>query len=156
MPLVVILQYNIWNAFPHTVRKKPDKSHPIFLCLNMTLKHNYALYGEAYLGYARKTLHVENRWFMLHVLNWLHVQLDDGLRKLMAKTTNVWMADSTLLTYGGGSRSRRSGIFAGVTDIQGMDMYVNKPCTTILPVLSVNYSWNFYAHSVFLMIHVSM
>ena len=30
-----------------------------------------------------------------------------------------------MLTYGGGSRSRRNGIFAGVTDIQGMDMYVD-------------------------------
>lgn len=51
------------------------------------------------------------------------MQLDDGLRKLMNATIDAWKADSTLLTYGGGSRSRRNGIFAGVTDIQGMDMY---------------------------------
>ena len=43
----------------------------------------------------------------------------------MTATTDVWKADPTMLTYGGGSRSRRNGIFAGVTDIQGMDMYVN-------------------------------
>lgn len=43
----------------------------------------------------------------------------------MTSTADVWKADSTILTYGGGSRSRRNGIFAGVTDIQGMDMYVN-------------------------------
>lgn len=55
----------------------------------------------------------------------MYVQLDDGLRKLMDATTDVWKADPTLLTYGGGSRSRRNGIFAGVTDIQGMDMYVD-------------------------------
>ena len=43
----------------------------------------------------------------------------------MSSTTDSWKADPTLLTYGGGSRSRRNGIFAGVTDIQGMDMYVD-------------------------------
>ena len=53
------------------------------------------------------------------------MQLDNGLRKLMSSTTDSWKADPTLLTYGGGSRSRRNGIFAGVTDIQGMDMYVD-------------------------------
>ncbi len=42
----------------------------------------------------------------------------------MNSTTNNWKAAPSLLTYGGGSRSRRNGIFAGVTDIQGMDMYV--------------------------------
>ena len=35
------------------------------------------------------------------------------------------MANPTLLTYIGGSRSRRNGIFAGVADIQGMDMLVH-------------------------------
>ena len=49
-------------------------------------------------------------------------QLDDSLRQLMDTTANEWRADSSLLTYGGGSRNRRNGIFAGVTDIQGMDM----------------------------------
>ena len=53
------------------------------------------------------------------------MQLEDGLRKLMATTTSFWNEDPSLLTYGGGSRSRRNGIFAGVTDIQGMDMYVD-------------------------------
>ena len=55
----------------------------------------------------------------------MYMQLDDGLRKLMTETTNFWKEDPSLLTYGGGSRSRRNGIFAGVTDIQGMDMYVD-------------------------------
>lgn len=58
------------------------------------------------------------------ITNFLPMQLDDGLRKLMNATTDSWKADSSLLTYGGGSRSRRSGIFSGVTDIQGMDMCV--------------------------------
>ena len=39
------------------------------------------------------------------------------------KTTEIfWKAEPSLLTYVGGSRSRRNGIFTGVTDIQGMDM----------------------------------
>ena len=54
-----------------------------------------------------------------------YIQLDDGLRSLMNATSSNWNAEPTLLTYGGGSRSRRNGIFAGVTDIQGMDMYVD-------------------------------
>lgn len=53
-----------------------------------------------------------------------NTQLDDGLRKLMNSTTSEWKSDESLLTYSGGSRSRRNGIFSGVTDIQGMDMYV--------------------------------
>ena len=50
------------------------------------------------------------------------VQLDDELRKLMNATQNLWQSASSLLTYCGGSRNRRNGIFAGVADIQGMDM----------------------------------
>lgn len=49
-------------------------------------------------------------------------QLDDELRKLMNATQNLWQSSSSLLTYCGGSRNRRNGIFAGVADIQGMDM----------------------------------
>ena len=41
----------------------------------------------------------------------------------MNSTANNWQAESSLLTYIGGSRSRHNGIFAGVADIQGMDMY---------------------------------
>ena len=50
------------------------------------------------------------------------LQLDDGLRKLMKTTELTWSQDSTMSTYCGGSRNRRNGIFAGVADIQGMDM----------------------------------
>ena len=52
----------------------------------------------------------------------LHVQLDDQLRSLMNETQVLWQTASSLFTYCGGSRSRRNGIFAGVADIQGMDM----------------------------------
>lgn len=40
----------------------------------------------------------------------------------MTVTDTYWNEEQQILTYVGGSRSRRSGIFAGVTDIQGMDM----------------------------------
>ena len=49
-------------------------------------------------------------------------QIDSGVRKLMNKTAEVWQQSPTLLTYVGGSRNRRNGMFAGITDIQGMDM----------------------------------
>ena len=55
---------------------------------------------------------------------YLTFQLDDGLHTLMQTTDLLWKNEQSFLTYVGGSRSRRSGIFAGVTDIQGMDMYV--------------------------------
>ena len=45
----------------------------------------------------------------------------------MNETANIWKEDGTFLTYIGGSRSRRNGIFAGLADIQGMDMYVSTP-----------------------------
>lgn len=51
-------------------------------------------------------------------------KLDDQVRKLMNESVQIWKEDSTFLTYIGGSRSRRSGIFAGLADIQGMDMYI--------------------------------
>lgn len=53
-----------------------------------------------------------------------HIEIDDGLRSLMNNTANYWQTESWLLTYIGGSRSRYNGVFAGVADIQGMDMYV--------------------------------
>lgn len=40
----------------------------------------------------------------------------------MTVTDKLWQKEQGILTYVGGSRSRRNGIFAGVTDIQGMDM----------------------------------
>ena len=42
----------------------------------------------------------------------------------MSLTDTLWESEQQIMTYVGGSRSRRSGIFAGVTDIQGMDMLV--------------------------------
>lgn len=50
--------------------------------------------------------------------------LDDQLRSLMKITDSLWEEETEIATYIGGSRSRRNGIFAGLTDIQGMDMYV--------------------------------
>lgn len=40
----------------------------------------------------------------------------------MTVTDKLWQKEQGILTYVGGSRSRRNGIFSGVTDIQGMDM----------------------------------
>ena len=57
----------------------------------------------------------------------------------MSATTDSWKADPTLLTYGGGSRSRRNGIFAGVTDIQGMDMYVDPNKFSVKAYDSINF-----------------
>lgn len=54
-------------------------------------------------------------------------EADDKLNntyKLMELTKGLWSSRPDLLTYGGGSRSRRNGIFAGTADIQGMDMYI--------------------------------
>ena len=59
--------------------------------------------------------------YIPYISNVLH-QLDDGLRKLMNVTQNLWESAGSFLTYCGGSRNRRNGIFSGVTDIQGMDM----------------------------------
>ena len=44
----------------------------------------------------------------------------------MRTTDSLWEKESEIATYIGGSRSRRNGLFAGLTDIQGMDMYVEK------------------------------
>lgn len=48
----------------------------------------------------------------------------DNTRKLMKMTVDVWSRSPDMMTYSGGSRSRRNGIFAGTSDIQGMDMWV--------------------------------
>lgn len=40
----------------------------------------------------------------------------------MADTELTWKQDPSMFTFAGGSRNRRSGIFSGVADIQGMDM----------------------------------
>lgn len=48
-------------------------------------------------------------------------KIDDSMRTLLAQ---ILSTPQELLTYIGGSRSRRNGIFAGLADIQGMDMYI--------------------------------
>ena len=58
---------------------------------------------------------------------YLTFQLDGGLQTLMQATDLLWKNEQSFLTYVGGSRSRRSGIFAGVTDPGNahVRMYIN-------------------------------
>lgn len=48
----------------------------------------------------------------------------DRTRRLMKDSAEIWRTEPGVATYVGGSRNRFTGVFAGSTDIQGMDYYI--------------------------------
>jgi hypothetical protein len=51
-------------------------------------------------------------------------EVDSSMLDLLQATTDVWRTYPGLPTYQGGKTSRNDGAFAGINDIQGIDMYV--------------------------------